>query len=257
MDIEEMGADLGLVGDVLPNDARDERSEPIEGLFGEDESKEGQEVNEPEVKDNDKTNTDNGQYETFGFDNPESFEDFIAKELDVTPENRASFFEALDKLGVKDEQSFKEVSERYKENVNKQKKEKGLDEETLRKEYSKLSQEELADVDAVVDFLQENMGPEDMPMLETMLKTANGFRTARKMFIAANSNNIPNTHKQEVKSSEDFSMNDYMEATNKIREAESKLDFTKVEHLKKQLKENITRRGTTQLRQDLSDFINN
>ena len=129
--------------------------------------------------------------------------------------------------------------------------------EILEKEYSKLTSEESDDVDKVIEYIELTATPDQIPAIEKMMETAEGYRFMRQNMYAAARGNMPNTHKQESFNAEPFTMDEYQEYTQKINEEAAKMNFAKVETLKNKMKKEIQSRGSKELKRDLSFFLNN
>jgi len=127
----------------------------------------------------------------------------------------------------------------------------------IEQEYSKLNQEEVQDVANVIDYLEKTATPDQIPAIENMMKTAEGYRFIRNAMYEQARGNMPNTHQEDYSSKKPFTMDEYQEYSDKINAEAQKMNFAKVETLKKEMKKAILTRGSKELRNDLSHFLNN
>ena len=127
----------------------------------------------------------------------------------------------------------------------------------IEQEYSKLNQEEVQDVANVIDYLEKVATPDQIPVIENLMKTAEGYRFLRNNMYAQAKGNLPNTHQEESFVKKPFTMDEYQEYSDKINAEAAKMNFAKVEALKKEMKSAVMNRGSKELRNDLQHFLNN
>jgi hypothetical protein len=171
-----------------------------------------------------------------------SIDDFINNDLkakyELSDSDISRIKEAQEKYGLTNDVISKIVEMEADKKANEL-----SPQEKVKEEYNKLTKEERAEAKQIANFFKERMGETEYNQWLSTFNTVESFRTAKALMNSLGSGTPTldgNTNPNATKS---FNMGDYTEAVNKIREASKKMEYEKVDQLKKELYNKIERYG--------------